>query len=446
MSTEAPAKLNRLNDAFWFRLPVAMRRVFPGLSMILTDGVYISAWPQAGGAVPLLAWFIGFFAGSLFLVPNANPLPIYSSSWLVMGVLIAVSSMGAALGAWLLVGYVTGDLIVFRLLRVFGADTQIGKHSWADVGYLAVVYGLLAVLLTSVPFVSHRLRQLAVLLPGELWKLMLASYRKRGVKIPGFLFAIEKSGANIKAVHKKWLRFPFDVALHATLTGLLIYFWTQTTPILLRSAYIWYAYPSLTFNIDTSQISLLQNGFLPEKGGGYNTLMAVGIVCGVVRITLEYIASGRSDFLVQVKALREGMRGVEVKQNGVLAWIGELARIIMAMLLLYGIVEQPSNVVITAVVLFVSTLTRKVILPLVAVAWRDFVTAIPLIIRIVVIVGGSYLISTALMQNRLNSDTFYPVLLPLWFCLVVGMFFFPDPDDPATANAPPKPTAGVNTA
>ena len=446
MNAEAPAKLNRLNDAFWLRLPVAVRRVFPGLSMILTDGVYVSAWPQAGGAVPLLAWFIGFFAGSLFLIPNANPLPIYSSSWLVMGVLIAVSSLGAALGMWLLLGYVTGDLIVFRLLRVFGADTQIGKHGWADVGYLLVLYTLLAVLLISVPFVSHRLRQLAVLLPGDLWNLTLAAYRKRGRKIPHAVPSLENGVRNIKASHKRWLRFPFDVALHAALTGLLIYFWTQTTPILLRSAYIWYAYPSLTFNIDTSQISLLQNGYLPEKGGGYNTFIAVGIVGGVIRITLEYIASGRSDFLVQVKALRERMRSVKVKQNGALAWIGELARIIMAMLLLYGIVEQPSNVIITAVVLFVSTLIRKVILPRVATAWRDFVTAVPLILRIVVIVGGSYLISAALMQNRLNSDTFYPVLLPLWVCLVVGMFFFPDPDDPATAHAPQKPTAGANTA
>ena len=437
MNAEAPTRLDRLNDAFWLRLPVAVRRVFPGLSMILTDGLYVSAWPQAGGSTPLLAGFIGFFAGALFLIPSTNTVPLYSSSWLMMGVLIAVSTLGAALGVWLFAGYVLGDLCVLRLLRVLGTDAQISKHGWEDVGYLAVVYTLLAVLLISVPFVSHRLRQLAVFLPGELWNLALASYRKRGAAIPGFLLAVEKAAASTRAGYKKWLRFPFDVALHAMLTGLLIYFWTQTTPILLRSAYIWYAYPSLSFSVDTNQITLLQNGYAP--------LVGTGIVCGIIRITLEYIASGRSDFLGQVKVLRARMRDVRVNQNGALAWTGEIARIITATLLLYGILEQPANVIITALVLLVSTFTRKVILPRVT-AWRDLITAVPLILRIAVIVGGSYLISGAMMQNSLNSANFYPVLLPLWTCLLLGMFFFPDQSGPATSNASEKPSAGVNSA
>ena len=445
-----PDKLHSLNRFFWFTLPVKVRPRLPALSLILTNGIYASAVPSLGGVLPLLTLLTGLFAGYYFLPPGGE-FSIYSSNLTLMLLLVAVSSLGASLGFWLFLGYVLDDLFVLRMMRVAGTDLQFGKHGSADLACVVILYGLLAALLVFVPFVSHALSRLTVALPGDLWDLLRKATSKRTGEPPKFMLSAESKWAGVKPATKRWLRCPFDVALYAGCTGLLVYFWTQTTPVLLRSAYIWYAPSPQQFGgLSTHLISILQNDYTP--------IVQTGVLFGAIRIVLEYVASGRAAFLKDVRKLRADLQAVEVKRGKRdLAWGWEIGRALLMLLFLYGLLTVPLYVVVTAFLLLFSMFVRKglparwrdrlaTVPPLLRLmgllgrlsAWREWVTSIPLILRLVLAVAGTYHLSIAILEDKMSSRDFYPVLLAFWLSLTLAAFLFPERiSEQAPLQAPP---------
>src|SRR5262245_41799418 len=100
----------KLIDWWWLRVPMAARRISLSLSAVLTDGLYLTAWPQVGAIAPPLSLLIGFLLGWLRFTPGNT----FTFSIYMMALMLVVSSLGAGLGAWLWTGYVIGDFFLFR--------------------------------------------------------------------------------------------------------------------------------------------------------------------------------------------------------------------------------------------------------------------------------------------------------------------------------------------
>ena len=55
--------LTQMNDWFWIRLPTSVARRSVGLSGILLDGFYVSAWPIAGVLILPVVFWLGLHLG-----------------------------------------------------------------------------------------------------------------------------------------------------------------------------------------------------------------------------------------------------------------------------------------------------------------------------------------------------------------------------------------------
>lgn len=410
----------------WFRLPLLVRRVFPSLSLTLIDGIYLAALGRLSALLPLLAFCIGFALSGFMLMPGQ----IFSASLFVVGALIAVSSLGAAVGLWLLGGYILGDLLILRLARVGEVSEKFGQQGWRDVACVLVLYTVLALLLVAVPAMSTRLRQVALLLPQQIWLAYTQNRPSlRDADSVGQKLATDSIWKKLSALGLKYQRvlmFPLDAALQAAFSGWLVYSWAQVTAIMLRSAFIWYEYPDvISTRVAVAFVDPLQYKYAP--------LLLVAYCAAVVRIGLEYLATGKEDFLFRVDELTEEISKRSPRSMGFLSWVSEFWRAAILVVLLFGVLMTPFYVITTVVVLLISILLRKAILPHVT-AWANFIWAVPLIMRIFVAGALSYGLSLLMLGDNLNAADFYPVLRPLWLSLLLSSLLFPD-EPRHTANA-----------
>src|SRR4051812_22535507 len=97
--------IDRAVTLLWERIPTLMARVSLTLSVALSDGAYVRAWPYAAVGLPVGASVLGVALGVL------HPGGVYSYSTVVLALLVAVSGVGAAAGTYAFTGYVIADLI-----------------------------------------------------------------------------------------------------------------------------------------------------------------------------------------------------------------------------------------------------------------------------------------------------------------------------------------------
>src|SRR5215468_1332649 len=101
----------RVAQLLWVQAPAAVRRFAPGLSATLADGGYLRAWPSAAVAAPAALLGVGLLYGAIhpFAAPPGG---IYLYSLFVVAALAAIGAFGAALGCWVMLGFIVGDLLV----------------------------------------------------------------------------------------------------------------------------------------------------------------------------------------------------------------------------------------------------------------------------------------------------------------------------------------------
>jgi len=176
----------QLSYWWWYALPVVFRRR-PLLSGVLRDGNYLAAVPPLGAVAPIAAFCGGIVIGWARLGQG----DIYTTSLPVMIAMLAVGSLGAALGLWLWVGFVLGDLWLWT-----GAPPR-------HFGGLVTAYLLLLILVVVIPLGAGRLRR-------------------------EFSFITRRLGP-LQAIAEGALQVVFAV--------LLVYSWAHAAPPLIRSIY-----------------------------------------------------------------------------------------------------------------------------------------------------------------------------------------------------------------
>ncbi len=136
--------LTQMNDWFWIRLPTSVARRSVGLSGILLDGFYVSAWPIAGVLILPVVFWLGLHLGHT----QAESATLYIYSATTMMLLVLVSQLGASIGFALWLGYIAGDLL-YSVSRTPWTLSFFGSRFLA-----ATVLGLL---LVTIPLVARAL-------------------------------------------------------------------------------------------------------------------------------------------------------------------------------------------------------------------------------------------------------------------------------------------------
>lgn len=201
------------------------------------DGSYLRAWPKIAIMTPSVAFLSGVALGAL------HPHEVYTYSLLVVAVLAIIAGLGAGIGLWATCGFSVGDL--FFSHKGVSSHLGLGFDLSGLRSFLALglSYVLLAGLLVLVPVMAHFLR--------------LGMLRLTGI------FTLASSVL---------------VAVQATLA----FFWTQSTPFLIRPIWSYFGrVPEV-------------NAIEPLQQRGWAIAIAMGL-SAVMRLLLERAASTTLD-------------------------------------------------------------------------------------------------------------------------------------------------------
>ena len=228
--------------------------------LALADGAYLGAWPRGGASSPLIALAAGVGLG--WLRPHDWTTFTYSVSMLAL--MVAVSQLGAGLGAWLWMGWVIGDFALFSHPLETTYQSGVTLAILRERTPLVLSYLQLAVLLVLIPLASGRLR--AELVPRK------ARPAARRVGTP--LWVVE------------WPQ----MATQCMIAVLLTCAWTVVEPMLIRPLFAW---PHNRIPVE-SIASLQAHGWI---------LSVVAAVAVIGRMHLEGIVRTQPSLMARLRML-----------------------------------------------------------------------------------------------------------------------------------------------
>jgi hypothetical protein len=367
----------------WVRLPALAPARLPVVRATIADGSYLRAWPPAALAVPVVALLLGAVCGwrpwdsdGFFMVPVT-----YTSSITVMALFTVVGFTGAANGLWCVLGYGLADLLLHEHLAPYYLGTYL-RNVLEVYPPLFLSYLLLAALVVLIPLLSTRMgRQLVARIRFE-----------RATRPPTILAA----------------------AASALIAALLVWSWTHTVPTLIRPIYTWTG-----GSPPTTAIS-------PMQDYGFILILAAAVVT-VARIALEDLA------LDHGTAPPPATRSVARRPWPVAVTVG--LRTAVTTFVLSGLFTEYWHAAVFAAVFAASLILRATLAR--QSAWPRLVNRVPVVIRLAVAVGASYLVGSIVVDGMWRStETFLPILMSVAVSLLLVSVLVPGRPPPRPGTAP----------
>lgn len=343
----------------WVHMPLKVMRWSRTLAAVLVDGAYLRGTPAANLLVPVAAFGVG--AG--YALTRGVRAPTFTVSITAIVVFALISGFGAALGLWLTLGYALAD-------QVSPAhEGALRYQSFSD--------------------------QLAMRASWVLSALVLALLV---VMIPLAVTATRAVVANL-------LRSQPPVALVASavaagLAALVGGFgWIQVSPVLIRPIYTWPDGGSPTVE-----------AVAPMQTSGWKIVLAI-VVAAVARTFVERLLSSRLTPL-QVEA---PVIAPPTTLRSVVTAVGSAAT---TTFLFSGVYAGFQYAAIALIGFLIAALLRHVVLPR-ARGYATLVSKIPLIVRLAVLVGVTYLAGRFFLSRAQSAhdETFTFIL---WTTLVAS--------------------------
>jgi len=376
-----------MGTLWWGKLPREAGRLSPALGGALSDGAYLTAWPLVAALAPVLALVIGVALGSRR--PESWVVP--TSSIAMMAILVIVSGVGAALGAWLALGYAIGDFVL-RSHPAPAGHVAYGLYTLAHVrAPLVIVYVVLAGLAVLVPLASRQ----------------LSGSRALGIR-PG-----TTNAATTRMV------------AHVVLAGLLTMAWLITAPILLHPVFTWQAVHPPAAIVPSRPIAWMV------------ALLAAGVA--LARDRLESIANTRPGY-AHFEADARRSRPVPTPSSG-RALPVELSLIMGAAIgtfLLSGLLQSFVDALLLGSVLLLFGVLRSVVNHVGS--WTARMSRVPFTARLAASAVIGVLVARgvigALWQQ---SPVFLPMACALGGSLCVTALLLAGSGSPAASPAPARP-------
>ena len=381
----SPTLLARVAEAVWVGVPVALRRVSAGLAVATVDGLYLAVRPAVGVLTPAAAGVLGVAFGALH--PGFEV--VYTESLLFLVIVAMLGALSGALGLYLVLGFVLGDLLLgdhplWQFTFLSGSEVFGGKYGSWLVSYL-----LLALLAVGVPIAAKSLASEFALPPA----------------FPRPLRALVGLGAMVG------------------ITGLLVFVWVQSAPLLVRPIFVW---------ADRGQPTVEAIEPLQERGGwivAAAMLAATGraVAQGLLARAAEPGAAGPDRLGELVGRFRTPEPVVPLLSRVPLA-VRLVARAVLLTVLMSGLFAAVWQAVATFLVLLVAQLLASPLVPVrLGVQYTQIVNRIPRIVRVIIVVVPVYLVGTMVLGYYLGRGEliFIPFLLLMLLAAVLMTLLSP---------------------
>lgn len=354
----------QISRLWWVSLPLSSRRLSMKIPHILLDGFYLNIWPIISAFGPIIVMLLGFITG--WLHPDFKD--VFSESIPLLMLITILGTLSANFGFSFLIGFVVGDIFLGQTYqKLLLSPVRFGLP-------LLIEYAVMVMLIIKLPITI---------------KMLVAE-----LKIPGI---------GLKA------RFIISALLHVLLTGLLVYFWTQAVPVLIRPMFTWRgSIPSIQ-----AMAPLQQNGMI---------IVMTAMTTSAFRMVFQ----GMVAFKVNLGSKLDSMQDELVSAPLVNAffdfsnkWIVLLISSIWSCFLLSGAYQSILDAIVIGVVTFILLGIRKGLIPFSLGIWSNLMQRIPLLLRLGVgFFIVRYLSKPLLADLMRNTQTFRPVLL----IIVISMF------------------------
>jgi hypothetical protein len=360
----------RLIKFWWHNLPLLAGKFSIFISVILTDGLYLTRWSKLAAYAPTVSLLIGFFIGwKHFAAGN-----VFACSITVMAVMMAISSFGSGLGSWLLVGYSFGDFFLFPHPR----STIFYESFFLQQIPLLLSYTLLSILLVSIPLTTQALRLQTI---PRLKKLGL------------FGLVVEAT-------------------LQAGIQSSLVFVWTQSVPLLIRPVYTW---QGGTPPIEA--IQPLQNDWL--------ILVQLAAILGVIRIFLEFKSLSDPLVIERGQSLKDELQNIKPYRISVHPYIIIIAKAAFTTAMLSGMITIKTDVLLLGGAITLAMLIRDSSFKKLM-SWTRLVCKIPILIRLILATGLSYYLALSIIDFMWKDDSFSALLVSTMVGIIVFGLLMPN--------------------
>jgi hypothetical protein len=405
-----------LANLWWIKLPRFVRRVVTTPYLALTDGLYIAAVPPVAAFLSPVIFLLGLLFGSLhFGYQHA-----FSESLPLLLVITLLGILSGHLGFMFLAGFIPGDILIYQLL--FQSQGYQGWLLQGSFYYNAaflfshiIEYALLAILLVQIPLLTKALlaQFYEVLHLGKVFSLIFATLG------------------------------------HLLLSGLLLFYWAQIVPFLIRPVFVWNevstdgkippigAMELLQGNANFEfALSRLFDGNAMEliRAKFIWVLVGLAVLASIVRMAAQIMVALSPSQNDRISAL-EG----ELTENETKTLTEYLPKVVLALfsgawsaLLLSGLYDHWAQGFIIGGIIFVLYLVRVGSIPLPLGAWSRWMNSVQLLVRLIAVVA---LVSAAyylFVRQNIETQSFTPLFLLIIFAVV--LIFLLNPGVPESEN------------
>ncbi|MFC7241679.1 hypothetical protein ACFQO7_04205 [Catellatospora aurea] len=396
--TSPPDPLTRLADGIWVGVPLTLRKLSAGLAMSTVDGLYLAARPVVGLVTVPAVFLTGLVVGVLH--PGFEYV-FTEALWLLL-LIALVGAVSGALGSYLTLGFALGDLALgaHPQWETWRTDTLLGIP--AQYGSQLLTYALFAMLAVGVPIAAKSFAAEFLLPPS----------------VPRAVRAMVGLGALV------------------VISGLLVWVWTQSAPLLVRPVFVWAGARPTVEAMSTTQ-----------ESGGWIVFLAVAATIG--RAAAQAVLAnpigkgGGPDRMTQLEDRFRTDVPVQPLAGRIPLVLRLLIRAAILTALLSGLYAAYWQAGLTFLVLFVAQVIASPLLPLDFGAYARFIAKIPRIIRLIVVMIPVYLLGAVVVPMFLDQTSFFPFLLLAIVSAVLMTLLSPHVRE--APPAPPTPAAAPGT-
>ena len=386
-----PDPLTRAADLIWVGVPLALRKLSAGLATAAVDGLYLAARPLLGLAAPPVMFLLGLLVGALH--PGFEYV-FTEALWLLL-LAAVVGTLSGALGSYLTLGFALGDLVLGEHPQWSTYRTDGLLDLPAQLGSQLLTYTLFGMLAVGVPLAAKSFAAEFMLPPS----------------VPRAVRALVGVGALV------------------VISGLLVWVWTQSAPLLVRPVFVW-----------ADAIPTVEAMSTTQESGGW--IVALAIAATVARAAVQAVLAapiGR-DTPDRMTALENRFRTAEriVPLAARVPLVLRLAaRALLLTALLSGLYSAMWQAGLAFLVLAAAQLITSPLMPIDFGAYARFLARIPRIVRLVVAMVPVYLLGALVVPLFLDQTSFLPFLLLAVVAAVLVTLLSPHTRGEAARTAAP---------
>ncbi|GIH05098.1 hypothetical protein Rhe02_31650 [Rhizocola hellebori] len=359
--------LSKAADAIWVGIPLGLRRFSTGLAVSAVDGLYLAAKPVIGFVAPIFVFLLGLIIGVFH--PGFDYV-FTEALWVIVAVAV-IGTLSGGLGLYLTLGFVLGDLALGDHPQWDRFGQTFLLDSLAQYGSMLLTYALFAMLAVGVPVAA---------------KSFAAEFRLPS-QTPRALRALVGLGALV------------------IISGLLVWVWTQSAPLLVRPVFVWADFRPTVAAMATTQV---QGRLIVSLA----ILAAIGRAVAQLMLANPIGAAGSDgDRMTQLENSFRTDQPIVPLLSRMRLVVRLLVRAAILTAVLAGLYAAMWQAVLAFAVLFLAQLIASPLLPLNLGGYARFMARIPRIVRLIVVMIPMYLLGAILVPLFLDGTSFFPFLL-----------------------------------